>query len=112
VRAEEFLSEAIVGVLKNINGFEVAVNDHSFARLKQRSISPNDIDQALKKLPNIKNEVSKIESGQQFYIHDKSSNICLGMRMGNRKDNINVVYLNTAIKGLPRGDRNPIIDLL
>ena len=69
MRYAEFITEKIIGNF-NINGINIAVNDHSLARAVERDVLPTDVDRVLKKLYTIFDQLAAVESGQQIWIYD------------------------------------------
>lgn len=116
MRACEIVQEAWAGRVR-IGTLTVDVDDHVIEQAFFREIDPHEIDQALRKLPNILQTLSNIEPGQKLWIRDPDTGISLGIRSTGR----NVLKFKTVVKNrtyqsdtpelvLPQG-REPLHEL-
>ncbi len=80
MKASEFLLEVTIGQL-TIGGIIIIVDDHALDQAVDRMVLPTDIDRVLRKLPTIKDQLAKIEPGQQFWVYDPKLEVGLGCRM-------------------------------
>lgn len=111
MRAEEFLTEKIVGHLHH-NGIDIDVNDHAFDQAKERNVPYTLIDPALKKIGAIKDQIAQIEPGQQFWVYDPKSEVAIGMRRLDDRTGGNMkLVLNTLLGWHPGESVNPVLEL-
>jgi hypothetical protein len=98
MRAQEFVTEAIIGTLKK-NGIEIAVNSHAIDQAVDRQVLPTDVDRILRKLPTVQNQMASIAGNQKFWIYDSSLDVAVGFQ----KSDINKskYYLNTVVGDRP-----------
>jgi hypothetical protein len=80
MRASQFIAEAMIGTL-NIDNIIVKVDSHAMDQCIDRMVLPTDVDRVLRKLPRIKDKLSSIDIGQQFWVYDPTLEVGLGCRM-------------------------------
>lgn len=108
MKINEILLEKNIGNL-TIGDIKVSVDDHTIQRCIQRNISPLAVDKVLKKLPTVKDQLSRVDSGQQFWIWDQSLDIGLGLRRIS-SDYLGFV-LKTVLDRHPWDSTTPIIKI-
>ena len=79
MRAKEFLSESKIGNL-TIGDISIVVDDHAIEQVYMREIAAAQVDQALRKLPNIKEYLHKMTSGDKVWATDPATGVSLGLR--------------------------------
>jgi hypothetical protein len=82
MRACQFVIEAAIGTL-TIGGITIVVDEHVMDQTIDRQVLPTDVDRVLRKLPQIKTQITQLESGQKFWVYDPAQEVGLGCRMIN-----------------------------
>ena len=90
VRALEFLTEANKLTLRD---FVVTISPHALDRCYDRNINAHSIDDILKNMSRVKNNIMSLEPGAAFILHNG-----LGTGMGVRKGQNNNLTLATVFK--------------
>lgn len=87
----------------------VAIDDHAVDRTRTRGINPHAIDQSLKKLNNIADQLAQVAPNSQVWAYDPETQLGLGMR---RISSQNMLFkLKTVVNSRPFDGPIPIIDL-
>ena len=108
MRANEFITEAIIGTLKK-NGIEIAVNSHAIDQAVDRQVLPTDVDRILRKLPTVQNQLASIAGNQKFWIYDPILDVAAGFQKSDT--NKFKYYLNTVVGDRPYNSDVLVIDL-
>lgn len=103
MRAKEFISEKVVGHM-NIDNLRVEVDDHSFFRTAGRGASPKLVDYVLKLLPLVRDQIDRIELGQQFWVYSPEVSTALGFRK-----QMNSLLFKTVVPDKPYDGENPVL---
>lgn len=77
MRAQEFVREENT---LTIGPVKIVVDQHAIDRAQTRRVAPHKVDQVLRKLPGISDELGGIESGWRFWVFDPELNVALGLR--------------------------------
>jgi hypothetical protein len=80
MRSSEFLSEWIVGN-EQVGTYRVAIDSHLLKRQKREGREPVSTDEvltAIHKLPQARGKFKQLDNGQQFWLHDNTSDISVG----------------------------------
>jgi hypothetical protein len=93
MRACELVKEAQAGRIR-IGDLTVDVDEHVIEQTYFREIDPNDVDQALRKLPSIADKLAQVPPGQKMWIRDPDTGISLGIRSTGR----NVLKFKTVVQ--------------
>ena len=93
MRACELVKEAQAGRIR-IGDLTVDVDEHVIEQTYFREIDPNDVDQALRKLPSITDKLAQVPPGQKMWIRDPDTGISLGIRSTGR----NVLKFKTVVQ--------------
>jgi len=106
MRAEEFITEITAGTIQ-VGDWTILISDHVYDRADDR-IKSNyaSIDSALKKVPAITGQLSKLDVNSLAWAYDEETNISIGLR----KRSGNTVLLGTVVKGRAFG-RPDVIDI-
>lgn len=112
MKSHEFLTEKTIAV-HDFDDIRVYVDDHIFDQHVKRPnevVSLYAIGTALGKILKVRNEISELEAGQEFWIYYDKLRVGLGMR---KIDVAGKKYqLKTVINDEPhREGRNPVIDI-
>lgn len=87
----------------------IAIDDHAVDRTRTRGINPHAIDQSLKKLNGIADQLAQVEPNAQVWAYDPETQLGLGMR---RISSQNMLFkLKTVVNSRPFDGPIPIIDL-
>jgi hypothetical protein len=87
----------------------IAIDDHAVDRTRTRGINPHAIDQSLKKLNGIADQLAQVEPNTQVWAYDPETRLGLGMR---RISSQNMLFkLKTVVNSRPFDGPIPIIDL-
>lgn len=87
----------------------IAIDDHAVDRTRTRGINPHAIDQSLKKLNSIADQLAQVEPNTQVWAYDPETQLGLGMR---RISSQNMLFkLKTVVNSRPFDGPIPIIDL-
>ena len=87
----------------------VAIDDHAVDRTRTRGINPHAIDQSLKKLNSIADQLAQVAPNSQVWAYDPETQLGLGMR---RISSQNMLFkLKTVVNSRPFDGPIPIIDL-
>jgi hypothetical protein len=101
-------NETIIGNL-HFPQLTVAIDDHAVDRTRTRGINPHAIDQSLKKLNNIADQLAQVAPNSQVWAYDPETQLGLGMR---RISSQNMLFkLKTVVNSRPFDGPIPIIDL-
>jgi len=101
-------NETIIGNL-HFPQLTVAIDDHAVDRTRTRGINPHAIDQSLKKLNGIADQLAQVEPNTQVWAYDPETQLGLGMR---RISSQNMLFkLKTVVNSRPFDGPIPIIDL-
>jgi len=107
-RAKKKTNETIIGNL-HFPQLTVAIDDHAVDRTRTRGINPHAIDQSLKKLNNIADQLAQVAPNSQVWAYDPETQLGLGMR---RISSQNMLFkLKTVVNSRPFDGPIPIIDL-
>jgi hypothetical protein len=111
MRFKEFLTEAAIGRL-TINGVHIIVDEHAMDQAIDRMVLPTDVDRVLRKLPTVKNNLARLDSGQKFWVYDPELEVGLGCRMID-PDQLKIQF-KTVIgrrEGAPYNSNVPVINV-
>ena len=101
-------NETIIGNL-HFPQLTVAIDDHAVDRTRTRGISPAAIDQSLKKLSSIADQLSQMEVNNTVWVYDVANNLGMGLR---RISSQNMLFkLKTVVGARPYDGAIPIIEL-
>ena len=101
-------NETIIGNL-HFPQLTVAIDDHAVDRTRTRGISPAAIDQSLKKLSSIADQLAQMEVNNTVWVYDVANNLGMGLR---RISSQNMLFkLKTVVGARPYDGVIPIIDL-
>ena len=101
-------NETIIGNL-HFPQLTVAIDDHAVDRTRTRGINPHAIDQSLKKLNSIADQLAQVAPNSQVWAYDPETQLGLGMR---RISSQNMLFkLKTVVNSRPFDGPIPIIDL-
>jgi hypothetical protein len=107
-RAKKKTNETIIGNL-HFPQLTVAIDDHAVDRTRTRGISPAAIDQSLKKLSSIADQLAQMEVNNTVWVYDVANNLGMGLR---RISSQNMLFkLKTVVGARPYDGVIPIIDL-
>ena len=101
-------NETVIGNL-HFPRLTVAVDDHAIDRTRTRGINPHRIDQSLKKLSDIADQLSQMEVNNTVWVYDVSNNLGLGLRRISSKDML--FKLKTVVADRPYDGVTPIIEI-
>lgn len=101
-------NETVIGNL-HFPRLSIAVDDHAIDRTRTRGISPASIDQSLRKLNSIADQLGQMESSNTVWVYDVSNNLALGLRRTSSRDMR--FTLKTVIAARPFDGPTPIIEL-
>ena len=90
MRAEEFVTEWIVGNEK-VGTYRVAIDSHLLQRQRREGYAPVSTDAvltAIHKLPQARGKFKQLDNGQQFWLHDNSTDISVGFVINDLADKI------------------------
>lgn len=90
MRAQEFLTEANVLRLRD---FAVTISPHALERCYDRGVNAHSVDDVLRNMSRVKNEIMGIEPGNSFILHNGK-----GTGLGFRKGSGNNLTLATVYK--------------
>jgi pyrimidine deaminase RibD-like protein/GNAT superfamily N-acetyltransferase len=107
-RAKKKTNEAVIGNL-HFPRLTVAVDDHAIDRTRTRGINPHRIDQSLKKLSDIADQLAQMEVNNTVWVYDVSNNLGLGLRRISSKDML--FKLKTVVGDRPYDGVTPIIEI-
>jgi hypothetical protein len=79
MRAQEFLAEKKIATFRSGN-LQIDVDDHAIEQTYMRSVDPKHVDQALKKLRLVTDQLNSVEPGQKIWARDSETGIALGLR--------------------------------
>ena len=101
-------NETIIGNL-HFPQLTVAIDDHAVDRTRTRGISPAAIDQSLKKLSSIADQLAQMEVNNTVWVYDVANNLGMGLR---RISSQNMLFkLKTVVGARPYDGAIPIIEL-
>jgi hypothetical protein len=107
-RAKKKTNETIIGNL-HFPQLTVAIDDHAVDRTRTRGISPAAIDQSLKKLSSIADQLAQMEVNNTVWVYDVANNLGMGLR---RISSQNMLFkLKTVVGARPYDGVIPIIEL-
>jgi hypothetical protein len=101
-------NETVIGNL-HFPRLTVAVDDHAIDRTRTRGINPHRIDQSLKKLSDIADQLAQMEVNNTVWVYDVSNNLGLGLRRISSKDML--FKLKTVVGDRPYDGVTPIIEI-
>jgi predicted nucleotidyltransferase len=101
-------NETVIGTL-HFPKLIIAVDDHAIDRTRTRGISPATIDQSLRKLNGIADQLGQMESSNTVWVYDVSNNLALGLRRTSSRDM--QFTLKTVVADRPYDGTTPIIEL-
>jgi len=107
-RAKKKTNETVIGNL-HFPQLTIAVDDHSIDRTRTRGIDPHTIDQSLRKLNAVANQLAQIEPNAQVWAYDAENNLGLGLRRISSRDML--FKLKTVVAARPFDGAIPIIEL-
>ena len=107
-KAKKKTNEAVIGNL-HFPQLTIAVDDHSIDRTRTRGIDPHTIDQSLKKLNAVADQLAQIEPNAQVWAYDAENNLGLGLRRISSRDML--FKLKTVVADRPFDGAIPIIEL-
>ena len=90
MRAEEFVTEWIVGN-EQVGTYRVAIDSHLLKRQSREGYAPVSTDAvltAIHKLPQARGKFKQLDNGQQFWLHDNSTDISVGFVINDLADKI------------------------
>jgi len=107
-QAKKKTNETIIGNL-HFPRLTIAVDDHAVDRTRTRGISPAAIDQSLKKLSSIADQLAQMEVNNTVWVYDVANNLGMGLR---RISSQNMLFkLKTVVGARPYDGVIPIIEL-
>lgn len=81
--SKEFLIELVVRTAQINNDIIIRYSQHFYDRLHDRSghvtLTPDEVEPAIKKLSKIKKKLNMIPVGDQFWVIDHTYNVSLGL---------------------------------
>ena len=101
-------NETVIGNL-HFPQLTIAVDDHAIDRTRTRGIDPHTIDQSLKKLNAVADQLAQIEPNAQIWAYDAENNLGLGLRRISSRDML--FKLKTVVADRPFDGAIPIIEL-
>ena len=101
-------NETVIGTL-HFPKLIIAIDDHAIDRTRTRGISPATIDQSLRKLNSIADQLGQMESSNTVWVYDVSNNLALGLRRTSSRDMR--FTLKTVVAARPFDGTTPIIEL-
>jgi predicted nucleotidyltransferase len=107
-RAKKKTNETVIGNL-HFPQLTIAVDDHAIDRTRTRGIDPHTIDQSLRKLNAVANQLAQIEPNAQVWAYDAENNLGLGLRRISSRDML--FKLKTVVADRPFDGAIPIIEL-
>lgn len=114
MRAIEIVLETTVRKV-NLVGIEITIDDHYLDRLDKRlntREAPKDqVEQVINRIPEVKRQIKRLESGQKFWIYDQDRNIALGMRKYQSLIDRMNVQVKTVVGNKPWDSDIPVIIL-
>lgn len=108
MRAYQFIAEAKIGTL-TIGGIHIIVDEHALDQAIDRMVLPTDVDRVLRKLPTIKDQLTQLESGQQFWVYDPALEVGLGCRSINPAEL--KIQFKTVLGNRPYDSQVPILEV-
>ena len=107
-RAKKKTNETTIGHLQ-FPRLTIAIDDHAVDRTRTRGISPAAIDQSLKKLSSIADQLAQMEVNNTVWVYDVANNLGMGLR---RISSQNMLFkLKTVVGARPYDGAIPIIEL-
>lgn len=107
-KAKKKTNETVIGNL-HFPRLTIAVDDHAIDRTRTRGINPHTIDQSLKKLNTVADQLAQIEPNAQVWAYDAENNLGLGLRRISSRDML--FKLKTVVADRPFDGAIPIIEL-
>lgn len=107
MRAGEFISEKKIGTIRSGN-LVIDIDDHAIDRANQRTVNPKQVDQALKKLRTVADQLNAIEPGHRFWAKDPDTGVALGLR---RLSGDNRFLFATVVGALTYDSDVPVVEL-
>jgi hypothetical protein len=107
-RGKKKTNETVIGTL-HFPKLIIAVDDHAIDRTRTRGISPATIDQSLRKLNGIADQLGQMESSNTVWVYDVPNNIALGLRRTSSQ--AMRFTLKTVVADRPFDGTTPIIEL-
>lgn len=101
-------NETVIGTL-HFPKLIIAIDDHAIDRTRTRGISPATIDQSLRKLNGIADQLGQMESSNTVWVYDVFNNLALGLRRTSSRDMR--FTLKTVVAARPFDGTTPIIEL-
>ena len=101
-------NETVIGNL-HFPQLTIAVDDHAIDRTRTRGIDPHTIDQSLRKLNAVADQLAQIEPNAQIWAYDAENNLGLGLRRISSRDML--FKLKTVVADRPFDGAIPIIEL-
>lgn len=108
MRAREFVTEKKIGTIQ-LKGLTIEIDDHIVDQALARQVHPKKVDIILRKLPGFKDKISKIPSGQKFWVYDSTVDAGLGFRCLSQEEGR--YALKTTVSGRPWHSDTPIVDI-
>jgi len=107
-KAKKKTNETVIGNL-HFPQLTIAVDDHAIDRTRTRGIDPHTIDQSLRKLNAVADQLAQIEPNAQVWAYDAENNLGLGLRRISSRDML--FKLKTVVADRPFDGAIPIIEL-
>jgi hypothetical protein len=107
-QAKKKTNETVIGNL-HFPQLTIAVDDHAIDRTRTRGIDPHTIDQSLRKLNAVADQLAQIEPNAQVWAYDAENNLGLGLRRISSRDML--FKLKTVVADRPFDGAIPIIEL-
>lgn len=80
MRADEFVTEWIVGN-EQVGSYRVSIDSHLIQRQRRpghEPVSTETVMSAIRKLPQARGKFKQLDNGQQFWLHDNTTDISVG----------------------------------
>lgn len=107
MRANEFVTEKKIATFRS-GSLIIDVDDHSIEQTYMRYIDPKHVDQALKKLRLVADQLISIEPGQRLWAQDAETGVALGLR---KLEDSNKFLFTTVVNPLNYVSDVPVIEL-
>lgn len=79
MRANEFVFEKKIGTFRS-GDLVIDIDDHAIEQTYMRSVIPKQVDQALKKLRFVTDQLNAVEPGHKLWAQDSETGVALGLR--------------------------------
>lgn len=107
MRAHQFVAEKKIATFRS-GALTIDIDDHTIERSYMRSVNPRQVDQALRKLKSVADQINAIEPGHKFYAVDPDTGVALGIRRLSAPGHI---MFKTVLNPLTYSSDVPVIEL-